>query len=611
LSTLTIWKRRSRTLAAALILIPGAAFNAAAADTPATAPGATGSRDFRYAVEQGSTSKVMRDGALASLTATSALEEDMLQAIASHFRITLNMHCEDPANAIARHDLDLRAATLPQLVDAARGKTHTVIYRDAANQPVAAPAADAYATAFPAEAARPAPPPPPQPAAKDPAADKLTSPPKPPAPPQRQEQTENQGQLIVVVDAFPPGCASTAPVARRFVGDPVRIARGETSEALTVEAIAATIRSEGPLSRGRAVLRLRTMNEPAALTLAQQTVGDPNPRVMLEAARTAVALARQQDALPQTAQVLVDRFKRDPYLDLVIILAQFDTARAWPLIEELTRSPSKKAQDVALRSLSLSQDRRGIPWLAQIVKRGDTQEATQAALVIGKIGGPEAVNALADLMTGSESVQRRALALEGIALLPEAEQESLYEAVAKLVRQTGVPPEIYAALVRRNYVKPLETMLADPKADAATKVKALEAMAEANNEQLIDSMAMALTDPRPEIRRAAIESINRPAAYEAIPHLVSAARDGDPQVRVEAAKGLAEFGDDDETVSSLVVLVTDRDERVRKTAIESLARVGKPTDAMVAAYRAARSSSDPYVAKRASEIMVYWGIDKN
>jgi HEAT repeat protein len=113
---------------------------------------------------------------------------------------------------------------------------------------------------------------------------------------------------------------------------------------------------------------------------------------------------------------------------------------------------------------------------------------------------------------------------------------------------------------------------------------------DAEADKVIDSLVLALADPAPKVRLAAIRSIGRqihaaanwaamraiemhvPLAYKsAVPNLLRGLTDADPRIREESISTLGYFGEVDRVVHALVQLLNeDRDPRARRICIRSI-----------------------------------------
>lgn len=542
--------QRGAVLSALAVFVAGAAMGA---------QGAGGMREFRPAKDPTERVVVVKEDDGYRLSAVAALQEDILQEIAVKSGAALEVYCEDPTAITARRDVNARQATVAELVTAARGEEHTFVYRDSEGRTIDDPAG----------------------------ADR---------------------EKVAVVAAYPPGCERSGAPVRRFVRGTGHPILGRDMSQNSVEELAAVVAKEGPGSRRIALEQLGRRPDPAGLPLAIQAVDDPNPRVMMAAVRTLMVYARRKGATDEAAAI-ARRFEKDGYLDLVVDLAMLSKDRAWPAIEELSRSPDDRAQETAVRALSISLDPRGVPALARLARQGERGRAEQAALVLGRIGGQEAVDALADLMS-SEDEERRAIALEGVAMLPPADQAGLHNKVAQMLKGRSTTEATYAAFARRSQMEPLNEVLADPAVEGSAKITLLNTLATEGNEDAIPSMGTALEDKRPEVRRAAVSAMTRMATEKSIPLLVKASKDPSPEVRADAAYGMGDLFLDDEIVAALRTLVKDPNAEVRKNAINALGHLGKPNDDTVAIFREAKGSADPYVAKRAAELLRYWQVEK-
>lgn len=81
----------------------------------------------------------------------------------------------------------------------------------------------------------------------------------------------------------------------------------------------------------------------------------------------------------------------------------------------------------------------------------------------------------------------------------------------------------------------------------------------------------ALSNPDPDVRKAAVEAMGHDEGREVIPILIDAMRDSDPSIRIEAIEALAEKGE----LQPVKRALADPDEEVRDRAVDLLEAEGE------------------------------------
>jgi len=112
-----------------------------------------------------------------------------------------------------------------------------------------------------------------------------------------------------------------------------------------------------------------------------------------------------------------------------------------------------------------------------------------------------------------------------------------------------------------------------------------------------------VTDPAPQVRRAAVEALGRLANPEDHSHVLACLADSQPMVRVHAARAAGSFALDT-MATGLARLLSDREWIVRAAARDSLCRMG---EVATAAVTRVLWEGDPFAANNAAEVLFQTG----
>lgn len=408
-----------------------------------------------------------------------------------------------------------------------------------------------------------------------------------------------------VIHASTAGCPREALPLRIF--RPLRSAHpilNQPVNEITVEDLAHVLETEGPAARRTAVRLLAQMRTDESIALVKDALDDPDPEVVVEASKSLTRAARTQK-VEGAAEALYQALQRRPYFQVAVDLVGLDKDKAWPVIETMTQSDDEAVRSVAVRAIVSADDPRGLDFLATMVTEAEAGTAQQAAWAIGRTGGERAATKLRDLLD-LEDPLRQALAAQAISMLDDPHKAYAQEKLIRIIEQPDAPREVLRALVTIDYAEPLVQLMADPHASAETKIEVLKLIAETERGSL-DTLRVALDDPDPAVRLAAVEAVAALEVPESVPLLIDATKDADPPVRLEAVRGLGELGHDLRTTQAMAKLFSDEDEDVRTEAVAVLAQWGDPERDVIDVLLRAADQKDGAVSKRAYEILHYWG----
>jgi len=414
------------------------------------------------------------------------------------------------------------------------------------------------------------------------------------------------GKDIAVVSVYPKECAGTDPPLRVFTPEREHPSMRKPPEEISLEKLRDVLKREGPASRRRAAYTLGMKGDGKAIPYVKEALKDENPEVMFAAADALKRLG-QKYGPEKVVGAIYERFLEKPYAEFLPIMAELDKEKIWPILDRLMGQSGEREKGIIARALLLTRDRRAILYLSRIASAGSLENSRQAIYAIGKIGGPEAAAALTKLLREGDA-QRQASAAQAVHFLPKGVGLDARAEVEKIAREEGVSDALLQALAEVYYLEPLEKLLKDPTSRPELKVRALKAMAEIGSEKTIGVMSTGLNDKDPQVRVASVEAISAGVAEAAIPYLIKATEDQDAKVRSSAVRGLSEFPGDGRVVEALGKAIDDRDEKVRRAAMDAFELLGEPSKAMIAIVSNSENHKDPYIANKAGSILRYWGL---
>ncbi len=421
----------------------------------------------------------------------------------------------------------------------------------------------------------------------------------------RQGQQTEKVQDIGEMGIFPDACAGKDSPVRIFVAGKEHPLLRKLPQEISVDALGEIIRKEGPVSRRRAAEILRAKNDEKGIPYALEALKDDNYGVMMAGAGALRSLGLKYGP-EKVSEAVYARFREKPYPELLPIMAELDKEKIWPMIDGLLGQSGEKEKGVITTALLLTNDRRAIKYLSSIAETS-MENSRQAIHGMGRIGGIEAADALRRLLR-EDSGQRQAWAAQAVRSLSQGDGLYARSDVEEIVRGEKVSESFLKALVEVSYSEPLLKLMNDPGSKPDQKIRVLNAAGQKGLEKNSEIIKIGLRDPNPLIRAASVDAMGIVVSEEAVPYLIEAAEDKDATVRRAAVKGLSKFTVDDPIVSALGKAVRDEDENVRRGALDGLYALGKPNEAMVAILKECEDREDPYLQRKATAILKFWGL---
>jgi HEAT repeat protein len=412
---------------------------------------------------------------------------------------------------------------------------------------------------------------------------------------------------IAALNIYPKECAGSDRPVRVFIPGRDQRLQPKRLKEISLEELNDALKRQGPSSRRRASIILGMKGEEKGIPYAREALKDPNPEVMFAAANALKSLG-EKFGPEKVSDAIYERFLEKPYPEFLPIMAQVDKDKFFAVMEGLKDQDGETEQAIMTRALLLTKDRRAIQYLSRFASTGSAENSRQAIYAMGKIGGPEAAGVLMKLLRG-EDAERQAMAVQTISFLPQSEGADLRAEVEKIVKEGRVSDQMLQALAAGSYLEPLENLMKDPASKPELKVRALRAMAGRESEKAIKVMSMGLNDEAPQVRLASVEALGDSPADAAIPYLVKATEDKEAKIRAAAVRGLGEFPGDSQAGRALGKAIYDQDEKVRRTAVESLSILGKPSQEVIEVLMdCEKNHKDPYVANMAGSILKSWNL---
>jgi len=246
------------------------------------------------------------------------------------------------------------------------------------------------------------------------------------------------------------------------------------------------------------------------------------------------------------------------------------------LRDALAKADTSEWRVALVNALSQRRDAASVPAIAPLLTGTDEACALAAAAGLGKIGGPEAVRALA-AATSKVTDQTRGVVLDSYLLCADT-----YAAAGKKTDAAAIYHEVYGA-----------------KNPPRMRVAALRGICITEGEKAVPALAQVLMGQDETMRRLALAFVNEVPGAGATRAFAGLLPKLDAPTQATLLGLLAVRGD---TAARPAVLaaVKHQDEAVRVAAVAALAGVGEPADALFLAQTAAASDGNVQSAARGS-----------
>jgi HEAT repeat protein len=488
------------------------------------------------------------------LQATNATLEEMLQGFADHQKMILKVYCNDPSLDKKKTTITLKSPTIREILTQILKPRYEISFLNQEGKP--------------AEGDEP----------------------------------------VKMADIYPEDCQKRDHPVRTFISLKEHPILNKPREEITLQELFQIFKEEGPSSRMGALHILGLKREKDGIPLVKEALFDNNADVMLGALKSLERFGKIYGA-EEVSDAIFARIQETPYPEFLIALAKLDKEKVWSVVDKFINMRDSRGENVAVRALNLTKDRRAIPYLSKIALSDDMENSQQAIWGIGSIDGSEGADTLIKLLREGDENQK-IFSAQAVNFLPENEKARAQEEVIKLVKKPDVSEEMLIALARVLYLEPFRSLLTDNNIKPSLKVKALSALVYARNEKAVDIAGACIDDKDTGVRIEAVNLMAEIATENTIPYLIHATEDSKPEVKKSALNALAGFNTEN-VISALSKALEDFDDGVRKAAIDTFYQMGEPNEEMVSILKnASAKNSDPYVSGKAAQILQLWGKDK-
>ncbi len=342
-------------------------------------------------------------------------------------------------------------------------------------------------------------------------------------------------------------------ISIRPFSDPGRAAGSGPAavDRLAVESLTEALRDPDFLVRAHAADALRTFSVPEALPALLPMLQDPEAEV-----RVAAALAAGELGAPQSLPMLLEALRRGPphrRRQAAASLRALGDAAAVPALMDALADPSRAVREQATIALGSLGDHRAVPALIDALgapnimteeRRGLRENLVDA---LGRLGDRRAVPALIRALKDYDKHVRDA-ALSSLAKLggPQAE-DALIDLLDKNIFH--VHPDISVRVAIRilgrmgavRAMPVLRLVLEDRQLELAPV--AARALRQLGDTVTAGDMLAWLNSHCSDRRLRAVLTLPALVDRDALPHLLSAVGDGEAEVRAAAARQLGRLGD--------------------------------------------------------------------
>lgn len=268
-------------------------------------------------------------------------------------------------------------------------------------------------------------------------------------------------------------------------------------------------------------------------------------------------------------------------------------------------SDVQKAKEAAQKAASdFAQTRAAEPALVDALKNSedDSQARTQAALALGRTGGPAAISALVASL-GDFDARVKQAALAGVQSVGPPAAPPLTAALARGTEDTrAAAAQALGGIGTPAAVASLKGVLANPATPVSVRRSAVVGLGQSGNPQVISSLVAALGAPEGSVQSAASDAITSSQALEtaAVPALVASFAKPTP-VPINASQTLSRMGD--LAVPALVAATKNPNPSVQTWAAVSLGQTESKKPEVLAALAPLKANANPGVQFAATEAL--------
>jgi len=224
----------------------------------------------------------------------------------------------------------------------------------------------------------------------------------------------------------------------------------------------------------------------------------------------------------------------------------------WWKLEQL-KSISWRVRSRAAEKLGASRDPRAVAALVKALKDKDPNVRAAVAGALGKIGDPKAAGPLLEALKDHDHSVRRALVEALGTVRDENLDEKVSDRLLPLLKDSD-------GTMRSAAARSLEAVggnrLSDRHRAAIAVVRMKWDEAASIGPPAVESLVAALSDPKSQVRVAAVSALEKIGDERAIPPLIDMLQDSDALVQETAASALASIGDT-RAVRPLVALAAE------------------------------------------------------
>ncbi len=284
-----------------------------------------------------------------------------------------------------------------------------------------------------------------------------------------------------------------------------------------------------------------------------------------------------ENAVPALAAIMADKGLAHM---AVFALAGIPSSTVDEVLRDAIDSAEGDLQFALLNALADRRDRQAVPRIAARMKSDDAALVKTAMSALGRIGGVEAADVLAQVtlpqrLEESRNHARLVCAENFLAEGKTAEAIAIYGALSQRQYSTPIRIAAYEGIIRAEGPKSLPTILALLKDDdRALQLAAGKFLATIPGEGVSEAVAAEIAQLDPEVQVVVLGALATRGDKAVAPAVTAAARHQDPRVQTAALGALGALGNASHV--KLLIETAQTDGSPSKAARDSLHRLSDP-----------------------------------